>query len=310
MLLSREEQVETLLAAARGAGAELSRADIDWRDETFEGNGLRLHYLDWGTPGKRPLLLLHGGMQNAHSWDLTAAALKRDFHVVALDLRGHGDSDWSEGGDYGYAAHASDIAALVDHLGWSRLSLMGLSLGGLAALRFASQGSGRLDALVVVDVGPELNRVGVGRIVDFGQGPGELDSIDDFIARALAYNPRRKADQLRYSLTHNLRRLPNGKLAWKYDRRIARRPSEADRQARRGHFGEMWEELRTIRCPTLVVRGGESGVFAESTGRRMIELIPDGRFVTVPDAGHTVPQDNPAGFLAAVREFLEGGGRS
>ena len=287
---------------------QLEKSEIVWQDESLELNGLRFHYLDWGAAGKPPLLLLHGGMQNAHTWDITAVALKRDYHVVALDLRGHGDSAWSDEGDYSHVTHAGDVLALIDHLGWERLVLIGLSLGGMAAMRFASEHSDRLDALVIVDVGPELNPDGVGRIIDFTSGPGELDSVEDFIARAVAYNPRRKPEQLRYSLTHNLRRLPNGKYTWKYDRRLGGARAPVPGESVPVQFDDLWERLRAIACPTLVVRGGGSNVFAEATGKRMAKTIPDCRFVTVPDAGHTVPQDNPTAFLAAVQEFFEEAG--
>jgi len=300
MLLNHEQQVETLHAAAREAGVEIERDDVAWRDEAIDANGLRLHYLDWGTAGQPPMLLLHGGMQTAHSWDIAALAMKRRYHVVAPDLRGHGDSDWSDAGDYGHATHAADVRAIMRHLGWERCVLIGLSLGGMTALRLAADGDTPLDALVIVDVGPELNPRGVGRITEFRRAPGELDSVDEFIERAVAYNPRRRAEQLRYSLTHNLRRLASGKYTWKYDRRIGERGQTGPRR-----FDELWDALGQIRCPTLVVRGAQSDIFAEETGRRMVDLIPDARFVTVPDAGHTVPQDNPAGFLAVVEPFLE-----
>ena len=305
MLLTHEQQIDTLYAAAREAGVPIEKDEIVWSDEFVELNGLQIHYIDWGTAGKPPLLLLHGGMQNAHSWDLTAVALKRDFNVVAMDLRGHGDSAWSDEGKYSHADHADDIAALVEHLGWARPIVMGLSLGGLSATRFAYEHPERVARLVIVDVGPQLAQGGVGRIMDFTAGPAELDSIDDFIQRAVEYNPRRKPEQLRYSLTHNLRLLPSGKYAWKYDRRIGQsRPgAKAERVP---NFAEMWERLADIKCPTLVVRGEKSDVFAEETGRRMAEVIPDCRFVTVPNAGHTVPQDNARGFLEMVAPFLRG----
>jgi pimeloyl-ACP methyl ester carboxylesterase len=208
----------------------------------------------------------------------------------------------------------SDVAGLVEHLGWQRLSLMGLSMGGLASMNYASEHAERLDALVIVDVGPELNSGGVGRIVQFGRGPAELDTVEEFVQRAIEYNPHRKPEQLRYSLTHNLRQLPNGKWTWKYDRRLSRRPAESQvKESNEGaaitqrhhNFTDLWERIERITCPTLIVRGGDSDVFAEATGRKMVELLPDGRFVTVPDAGHTAAQDNPKDFLAAVRPFFD-----
>lgn len=305
MLLTRSEQIDTLYAAAQNAGLDVAKGDIRWQDEVVDVAGMKIHYLDWGSKGKRPLLLLHGGMQSAHTWDLIAVAMKRDFHVVAMDLRGHGDSDWSADANYAHAAHMGDILGLIEHLGWDTLSLIGLSMGGLAAMHLAAEHSEKLDALVIVDVGPVLNTSGVGRIANFVSGPRELDSIDDFVKRALEYNPRRRPEQLRYSLTHNLRQLENGKWTWKYDPRFGMRPAQAGQQAPPTDFSELWDKLRKIECPTLVVRGGESDVLPEETALKMQATIPECRLVTVPNAGHTVPQDNAAGFLAEVRPFLE-----
>jgi esterase len=304
MLLTREQQIDTLYAAAQDAGLQIEKSEIAWRDESVALNGLNIHYLDWGTAGKPPLLLLHGGMQTAHTWDLIALALKRHYHVVAMDLRGHGDSGWSDEGDYSHVTHARDIAGLIDHLRWHRLVLAGLSLGGLAAMRFASEHDDKLTALVIIDVGPELSQSGVGRIINFTGGPAELDSIDDFIRRAIEHNPRRKAEQLRYSLTHNLKQLSTGKYTWKYDRRIGTGRAGVPGERVPIQFEDMWERLRSITCPTLVVRGAQSDVFAEETGRRMAETIPDSRFVTVSNAGHTVPMDNATGFLEVLQAFL------
>lgn len=304
MLLTLTEQKETLHAAALSAGLDVTKEEINWQDEFVQLNDLKLHYLDWGTQGKRPLLLLHGGMQTAHSWDLVAVALKRDYHVVALDLRGHGDSEWSPDGSYSHLASSRDVFALVQHLGWDKFALMGLSLGGLISLTVAAHEPERLSALVIIDVGPELNKAGVGRILKFTQGPAELDSIDDFIKRAIEYNPRRRPEQLRYSLTHNLKQLPNGKWTWKYDRRLGNRGGEGQ-QPVPTKFDDMWEKVSRVRCPTLIVRGGNSDVLPEEVARKMVDRIATSRFVTVPDAGHTVPQDNATGFLAVARPFLE-----
>lgn len=304
MILSREQQRDTLFAAAQALGVAIEKNDIDWQNRVVEIDGHKLHYLDWGVEGRPPLLLVHGGMQTAHSWDMVAVALKQHYHVVAVDLRGHGDSDWE--GDYGYEAHARDLEGLIAHLGWERLVLVGLSLGGLAAMQYAAQHSDALDALAVVDIGPELNTTGANKIIDFARTPGELDSIDEFIERAVQFNPRRDPNALRYSLSHNLRQLPNGKWTWKYDTRVASNRGEPREAPAPGYFSELWERLPQIACPTLVVRGAESNVFMEKTGARMAELLPDGRFVTVQDAGHTVPQDNPVAFLETLSAFLDG----
>jgi esterase len=303
MLLTRDEQRDTLLAASRALGVPIAQDDIEWQDRDVRIDGLKLHYLDWGAVERHPLLLVHGGMQTAHSWDLVAVALKQRFHVVAVDLRGHGDSDWE--GDYGYESHERDLEGLVAHLGWKRFVLVGLSLGGLAAIEYAARHSDTIDALAIVDVGPELNTSGVTKIVDFGRAPGELDSIDDFVERAVRFNPRRDPNALRYSLSHNLRELENGKLGWRYDTRVANSRGDRREPPTPGYFEELWERLPLITCPTLVVRGAESNVFMEKTGVRMAELLPNGRFVTIADAGHTVPQDNPAAFLETLRTFLE-----
>ena len=304
MLLTLEEQQESLYQTARSMGVEIDKSEIAWRDETLDSSGLTIHYLDWGTRGKQPLLLLHGGMQTAHSWDIVSVAMKRRYHVVAMDMRGHGDSGWSDDADYGFPTHAKDVRALVKRLGWERYVLVGLSLGGLTAMTLSAQSSDSLDALVLVDVGPELNTKGVGRIAEFGKTSSGLESIEDFIEQSLKYNPRREREQLRYSLTHNLKQLPDGKWTWKYDRRVTGGGAKSVRQNMAERFAKMWDGLARIECPTLVVRGGDSEVFEEKTGKRMADVIPSCSFVTVPDAGHTVPGDNPAGFLAELQPFL------
>jgi pimeloyl-ACP methyl ester carboxylesterase len=176
-------------------------------------------------------------------------------------------------------------------------------------MQFASEHGDAVEAFVIVDVGPELSPKGVGRLVDFGRSTNELDSLEAYIERSLKYNPRRTAQQLRYSLTHNLRMLPDGTYRWKYDRRIVRRPegdTPTGADADPNHFQDMWGVLPKITCRTLIVRGAGSDVFPEETARRMIEVLPDARLVTVADASHTVPQDNPVGFLEVVRPFLAG----
>src|SRR5438093_4893079 len=171
---------------------------------------MRFHYLDWGTRGQPPVLFLHGGGLNVHTWDLVCAALRLERHCLALDQRGHGESEWYPEIDYATESHAADLDAFVDRLGPDAFVLVGMTLGGANALAWAGTHSRRLAALVLVDVGPEVRQAGSRKIAAFTSEATPLDSVEDFVTRALAFNPRRDATLLRRSLLHNLRPMPDG----------------------------------------------------------------------------------------------------
>jgi esterase len=263
---------------------------------------MRFRYLDWGTRGKPPVLFLHGGGLTAHTWDLVCLALRPDYRCFALDLRGHGDSEWSPEMDYGFEAHRNDVEALVDHLQLDGFGLVGMSLGGLAAIAYAARHAARLEALVLVDVGPETRSEGARRIGEFLAAPAEFASIDEAIERALAFNPQRDARLLRRSLLQNLRRLPSGKLTWKHDRRHRAR-LDPDEVARRRQT--LWADVPRITCPTLVVRGARSDVFLDEDAEKLAAALPRGEWTRVEGAGHTVQGDNPRGLVAELRRFLD-----
>ncbi|MBI4234261.1 MAG: alpha/beta hydrolase [Chloroflexi bacterium] len=296
-----------LLEAARLSGTTVAEPR-EAQDRYVVANGLRLHYLDWGGDGKPWMLCLHGGSQNAHMWDFTALAFCDRYHIIALDQRGHGDSQWAPDGDYGIEAHQRDIAAFVDALGMDRFVLVGLSMGGRNAYTFAAGHPDRVRALAVVDVGPEIRRQGAERIGQFVTQDDELDSFEAFVQRTKQYNFRRPEWQIRGSLRHNLKQLPSGRWTWKYDRvlrdpaRRARRPAVASPSS--------WEAWSSIRCPVLLARGGESDILAPEVAQRMQATLPGVRLVEVPGAGHLVPGDNPVGWEQALRAFLQDlGGR-
>ena len=165
-----------------------------------------------------PVLLLHGGGQTRHAWRATAEAIARTGHVAyAIDQRGHGDTAWSPAGDYSLEAHRADVEAVVEQLGLDRFLLVGMSMGGAAALAYAGRHADGLAGLVLVDIGPDGRDAGRHRIASFVSGPREMDSVDDFVQRALEFNPRRRPELLRRSLLHNLRQTSEGKWTWKYD---------------------------------------------------------------------------------------------
>ena len=300
--LSAAEELEHLRLAVALSGVEVPAVVLPESHDAPLGE-LRLHYVDWGTQGCRPMLLLHGGALTARTWDVVCLALRAQYHCLALDQRGHGDSDWSPTRDYDPPAHLRDLEALTDRLGLEQFVLVGQSMGALNAFTYAAAHSRRLAALVIIDAGPELRLEGAQRIGDFVQATAELDSLDDFVARARAFNPLRDERLLRRSLLHNLRRLPNGKWARKND---TRQWGEVDIGEVAARLREHWRAVERVTCPTLVVRGALSDVMSDDAAARFAAALPRGRWASVPDAGHTVQGDNPAGLIAVMRDFLGG----
>jgi pimeloyl-ACP methyl ester carboxylesterase len=291
-----------LIEAARRSGVTVARNEA-FEDMHVTLNGLRFHYLDWGGAEKPGMLCLHGRAQNAHMWDFTALAFGVRYRILAVDQRGHGDSQWARDGDYGEEAHQRDLSAYVDALGVEALILVGLSMGGRNAMTYAAQNPRKVRALVVVDIGPETRRQGVERIRRFVAGADVEDSFEAFVQRAQRYNPRRAAWQIRGSLRHNLRQLPDGRWTWKYDP-VLRAPgslASASQDQDPAHRWALWDR---IQCPVLIVRGSQSDVLAPEVALRMHQRLPQSRLVEVPGAGHLVPGDNPTGFEQALGAFL------
>jgi pimeloyl-ACP methyl ester carboxylesterase len=300
MPLSAEEYREHLETTAVRAGFSFAEVALPVEHRVRIGK-LQFRYLDWGNPELPAMLFLHGGGLTAHTWDLCCLALRDDYHCLALDQRGHGDTDWAEDIDYSIAAHRADTIGFVDELGLKDFVLVGMSLGAINALAYAIAQPERLRALVLIDAGPEMRRPGSRRIREFVTGFDEPVSLEAIIEKALAFNPRRDAKVLRRSLMHNLRPTADGKWTWKYDRRRFR---QLDMEAHQAERQGLVEGLARVACPTLVVRGGDSDVFHDDDAERLAQMLPDGRRVTIPHAGHTVQGDNPKDLVAALRAFL------
>ncbi len=289
----------TLHEAARQMGVPFAQEN-DPIDRQVAANGLDFHYLEWGSPANPTVLMLHGASQQAHSWDFISLPLSPDYHVQALDQRGHGDSDWSPDGDYSMEAAQADIDGVVEALGLDGFHLIGHSMGGRNSFVWASRHPGALRSLTIVDTGPETVRRGRDRIQRFRELPDNLDTLEEFASRIQEYTGRTR-DQVLGALKYSIRQGPDGKWTWKYDR-VMRQP---DRNERTWSNEQLWECVRKIDCPTLVVRGDRSDIFADETMRKMQEVIANCRTVTIANAGHLVQGDNPVDFLAAARAHLD-----
>ena len=296
------QDVARLLAEAAATHA-IAPGKIDLpADREVELNGLRFHYLDWGNAKRPPVVLLHGGRLTAHTWDLAALLLRHKYHLIALDQRGHGDTQWTPEAELGRDSGElmlEDTRQFIDHLGYGRVALVGMSMGGMNAFRYAARHGERLTALCIVDVAPEALREGQVEMADFARATETLDRFDDFLERSQRFMPHRPAAHLRYSLHHSLKQTPSG-YTWKYDAR-PRPDGGADPEARRN---ALWEDVRKIATPTLLLRGTESKILSREVAERTVKEMRDARLVDIQRATHNVQSDNPVDFAAALDAFL------
>ncbi|GAA1840122.1 alpha/beta fold hydrolase [Pseudonocardia ailaonensis] len=254
-------------------------------------DGLRLNLLVDGEGP--PTVFLHGGGLTAHTWRRVVDDLRRDHLCVAVDLRGHGDSDWSPTADYGLARLAADLRGVVGGLGLERPHLVGMSLGGQTALHAVCHGF-EARSLVLVDVGPRMLGTPDNPIRGFMR-TYRYPTFDEALDAAQRFQPGRDRAALAESLRRSMRPHDDGSWSWKWD--PDRRETYGDRSAAaRG----LWPLLGGVTCPTLVVRGSESPVFGERDAREFVATLPDARLETLA-AGHNVQTERPAELAALIR---------
>ncbi len=274
-------------------------AGLDWdgppaveRVSIDVGGGQRVSGLRWGR-GLPELVLLHGGAQNAHTWDTVALAL--DVPLLAIDLPGHGHSDWREDRDYWAPRNAEAVAAVMRELVPAGAPVVGMSLGGLTAIRLAAIAPELVTSLVVVDVTPGVDLVKAAPIVDFVQGPESFAGFDELLDRTVAHNPTRSVSSLRRGLMHNATPREDGRWVWRYDR--LRPPGDAL------DFGYLWDDLTRVDAPILLVLGADSGVVVDDDVAEFCRLQPGTRVETVARAGHSIQGDQPLRLAELIAQF-------
>ena len=263
-------------------------------------NGLRLHYVEWGDAQATPMVCLHGLRAYGHWFDELAAAVSDRYRVLALDQRGRGETDWAAGGDYTREAYVSDVEAFVETLQLDRFILIGHSMGGLNAIHYAARHPERVLALGILDIGPEIDPAGMQRIrAELGETPTGFDSWQAAKAFLQMRHPKASEENRQTRLTWMLKEDADGRIAWRIDQAIF------DPNLKPDDPQQTWELLSQIRCPTLILRGGESDVLSVDTCQKMLTRIPDGRWVEIPGAGHMVLEDNPEACNAALLDFFK-----
>jgi pimeloyl-ACP methyl ester carboxylesterase len=263
--------------------------------------GRRVSSLVWGAEtGPPELVLVHGGAQNAHTWDTVALALGRP--LLAVDLPGHGHSDGGPEGSVSAGSNGRDLAAVVAELAPDARGVVGMSLGGMSSIALAAHAPELVRALVLVDITPGVNAEKAAPVTNFVNGPASFDSFDDILARTIEHNPGRSESSLRRGILHNAVQRDDGSWVWRYAR-FRTEPSAAHPE-----FGDWWEVVSGLRVPVMLVQGLAWSVVDDADIAELRRRQPGVRVEGVEGAGHSIQGDRPLELAALIEDFLFGGG--
>lgn len=284
-------------------GLPFDRPPVVRREAVAVDEARRLSALVWGERAPE-LVLLHGGGQNAHTWDTVALALDRP--LVAIDLPGHGHSDGPRDAPDPMAANAEDVAVVIESLAPDARAVVGMSAGGITALNLAATHPRLVRKLVLVDILPDPDPSMVGRIVDFIAGPETFESFDDILARTVQFNPTRSVSSLRRGILHNAVQLDDGTWQWRH-RRHARPESMPSPEEMGGRMSALWEVIAGLTMPVMLARGMATGsVLTDAQEDRLRQVLPSARIERVEGAGHSIQGDRPVELAALIADFVYG----
>jgi len=272
--------------------------------KTLTVNGLALHYLEWGKENAPPIVCVHGYTGSADAFNALARHLQDRYHLLALDVRGHGESAWSPAGAYRYEDQAGDLAEFTRQLRLDKFVLIGTSMGGIIAMTYAADHADRLNALVINDIGPDAE-TGSNRITGLvGARPDSFPTLDAALHYRREISPitaARPAEDQEELARGVLMQDSGGRWVWKMD------PAYIEQRVRRGAPVRpvLWPALAKLQCPTLVIWGTDSDVLSEAQARRMAETLPNGELVPVSGVGHAPILTEPAA-ISAIERVLGG----
>jgi pimeloyl-ACP methyl ester carboxylesterase len=259
--------------------------------------GRRVSNLVWGDDAPE-LVLVHGGAQNAHTWDTVALAL--DAPLVAVDLPGHGHSDGGPEGSISVESNGRDLAAVVAGLAPEAKGVVGMSLGGMSAIALSAEAPGLVRSLALVDITPGVNAEKAAPVTNFVNGPASFDSFDDILARTIEHNPGRSVSSLRRGILHNAVQREDGSWVWRYARF---RPAEGAASAP-PDFGRWWDAVSDLTVPVLLVRGLAWSVVDDADVEELLRRHPTAEVVGVEGAGHSIQGDRPLELAAILTGFF------
>jgi len=267
-------------------------------DRFVKVNGLRIHYLEWGSSDKPPLIMLHGIGRVAHTFDHIAPHFASRYHVLAVDMRGHGDSDWDPKGAYLVEDYVKDIEGMAQQLRLRNIVIWGNSTGGRVAQVFAGLHPELVSAVISEDVGPERPREIADGMTARLKREDETGwaSEDELLAQQKTGSPRTSEEILRAYVHFGSKRRPDGRIIWKRDPAIGNGfvPTE------------LWRFVREIKSPIIYVIGGRSTIVPAATQDELRKVLPQAQIVTIAGVGHYPSEENPSEFLGVVDKFLGG----
>lgn len=275
------------------------------RDKFITINGLKLHCLEWGDQSQAKVVMLHGFNNCAATWIPLARKLAGDRHVLALDQRGHGESQWADLGLYGHEYLEGDLTVFIEALSIRRLSIIGHSMGGLVALSYAATHPEKLDRLVIEDIGPQMSKRAEPRQARMMAMKKDVyPSLEEVVRYLETVDPLARRELLRQEAAYLTRPLPGNGFTWKQHHmfRDSRQPRLAKPTPVRTK--KQWQVVKRVTCPTLLLRGEESDILDDEVARAMVAAMPRAEMVTIEGAGHYVHRDNPERFEKEVLRFL------
>lgn len=264
-------------------------------------DGTSVSAIKWGSDPQ--LVFLHGGGQNAHTWDTVVLAL--GVSALAIDLPGHGHSDWRTDRDYWPVRNADAVAIAIREHAPNAVGVVGMSLGGLTVIRLASVYPDLVRTAAVIDVTPSVFQTqmdmtreqrGTTALIS---GPREYHDLDQMVTSTAASAPQRSLESIRRGVLHNAKRLPNRKWGWRYDRLDAEDAPPPD-------FIPLWQDLAASNAPIALITGGDSGFVGEQDREQFLHHRPDAQIVVIAAAGHSVQSDQPVALARSLRTFMLG----
>jgi len=262
--------------------------------------------LVWGS-GSPQIVFLHGGAQNAHTWDTVILALGPQLSAVAIDLPGHGHSAWREDGGYSPHNMADDVAVVVAQLAPDAALVVGMSMGGMTSIELAVRHPQLVRKLLLVDITPGVNAQKAKAITDFVDGPQSFPDFASLLARTMEHNPTRTESSLRRGILHNAHQLDDGSWQWNYDRSSELRRSDKaapDQDAIAARGAALWDDFGAIACPLLLARGSVSPVVDDDDVAEARRRQPTIEVEVVDGAGHSIQGDRPLELAAIIRRFV------